>query len=465
MIPIARRTLLSFVLVCGVVSTAAADKLDDLLKTKMETRKIPGLSLVVVRDGKVIKSMGYGLANVETETPATPETVYQLASVTKQFTATAIMMLAEDGKLTLDDPITKYLENVPSAWNAVTVRHLLNHTSGIKSYTEVSGFATQSHKEVTAQDIIKIASDQPADFPPGEKWHYNNTGYYLLGVIIAKTSGKPYDEFLQERIFRPLEMKSTRLNVNRQVIKKRATGYTVKDGALCNGDYVSATQPYAAGALVSTVEDMAKWDKALTDGKLLKKESYTQMWSPTRLKDGKMEKYGFGWSVGDRNGHREIGHGGGIQGFSTYIGRYPEDKLTVIVLANSDQANAQALANEVAVTYIPDLAQKPERAMTEADPKLIAKMGELIRATAEGKLDWEQFVPSSRKAIQNGAKNAQEAIKSFGKLKEIEMLRQETQGDIKLTFFRLIFANETLHGVLGLNKEGKIASIGMMPGS
>ena len=462
---IARRTFLGLVLMSAALTHAAADKIDDLLKTKMETRKIPGLSLAVVQNGKVVKIKGYGLANVETETPATPQTVYQLASVTKQFTATAIMMLAEDGKLSIDDSIGKHLDNLPTAWSSVTVKHLLNHISGIKSYTDLPDIMTQFRKDVTPKEIIKLAGDSPMDFAPGEKWHYNNTGFFLLGLIIEKVSGKPYGEFLQERIFQPLQMTSTRLNVNQDIISKRATGYTVQAGKLRNGDYVSATQPFSAGALVSTVEDMVKWDQALADGKLLKKASFEQMWTATRLSDGKTQNYGFGWSIEDHNGHREIGHGGGIPGFSTYIGRYIEDKLTVIVLANSDQANAQTFANEIAASYVPALTAKPERAMADADPKLLAKMSALIRATAEDKLDWEQFTPSSRKAIQSGVKDAQEALKSFGKLKEVEMLKQETRDGIQLTTFRLIFANETVHSILGLDKNGKIAAIGIMPGN
>jgi CubicO group peptidase (beta-lactamase class C family) len=209
---------------------------------------------------------------------------------------------------------------------------------------------------------------------------------------------------------------------------------------------------------------MAKWDAALYTEKLLKKSTLEQMWSPTKLKDGKTQDYGFGWALSKQNGHREVGHGGGIPGFSTYIGRYLDDKLTIIVLANSDFANAQALARGIAQTYLPDLAPQPEKALVDADPKIAERMRKLLRDTMENKLDLTQFTDEARPRIQEGVKGAQQLLKSLGALQKVEIVRKEERDGLQFSHFRLVFERDTLRGLLGIDKEGKIAAIGLSPG-
>src|SRR5687768_8426298 len=332
-----------------------ADQVDDYVAGEMAKRQIPGVSIAVTRDGKVVKTQGYGFANVELEVKATPDTVYQLASVTKQFTATAIMMLVDEGKLALDDKIQKHLSDVPKAWEEVTVRHLLDHTSGIKSYTSIPNFFANARKDYTPQELIKLVADAPMEFKPGEKFAYNNTGYYLLGLIIEKAGGKKYGELLEERIFKPIGMTSTRVNDHKAIIKNRAQGYSLPGGKLVNGEYVSPTQPYSAGALVSNVIDMAKWDVAMASEGLLRKPMLVKMFSESKLNDGKGAGYGFGWAVGSRNGRKLVDHGGGIPGFSTQITRFLDDKLTIIVLTNCDNGRAGPIANGIAGFYVPEL--------------------------------------------------------------------------------------------------------------
>ena len=243
-------------------SRSTTDGVDAFVQGLMQKRHIPGVSVAVVHDGSVVLEKGYGLANLELGVPATENTVYQLASVTKTFTATAVMMLVQEGKLALDDKITERLPDLPTAWQKVTIRHLLSHTSGIKSYTSVRDFHKTSRKDYAQRELLDLVAKEPLEFTPGEKWNYSNTGYFLLGMLIEKVGGKPYGEFMAERIFKPLNMAHTRANDLRAIIPNRAQGYEWNGKELRNGEYVSPSQPFAAGMLVSNVSDLVKWDAA-----------------------------------------------------------------------------------------------------------------------------------------------------------------------------------------------------------
>lgn len=356
-----------------------ADAVDSYVRKRQKDEHVPGIAIAVIKDGKVIRRQGYGFADLEHKARVTPDTPYQIASVTKQFTATAIMMLVEDGKLKLDDKISQHLTALPTAWNEVTIRQLLNHTSGIKSYTNMPDFGKVARTDFSHQEILNMVAKEPLEFAPGAGWNYNNTGYFLLGMTIEKISGKPYGEFLAERIFKPLGMNRTQVNDLQIVVPGRARGYTWDGTAIRNGEYVSPTQPYAAGALISTIDDMTKWEAALASGKLLTRPSWDQMWTTTRLTTGKTEGYGFGWSLGELNGHKLIEHSGGIPGFSTDIARFADDRVTVIVLCNSDRVSAASVANGIARHYIPTLAPTA--------PKTVSVPTETVRSI-RGYYDW-----------------------------------------------------------------------------
>ena len=321
--------LAALLLVTSIATARGDDKaenspgaIDEFVAGAMKKQHIPGASVAAIKDGKVVLAKGYGLANVELSVPTTEHTAYQLASVTKTFTATAIMLLVKDGKIKLEDSITKLVPDLPKAWDPVTVKHLLNHTSGIKSYTNVKDFFKTIRKDYTHREIIDLVAKEPLEFEPGERWNYSNTGYFLLGILIEKVAGQSYPEFMEARIFKPLDMTETRVNDLRVIIPNRAHGYTMEGKTLKNGEYVSPTQPYAAGALISTVSDLVKWDAGLAAGTLLDKTTLETMWAPAELKGGKHAEYGLGWSVSKVNGHRLASHGGGIPGFSTQLSRY-----------------------------------------------------------------------------------------------------------------------------------------------
>lgn len=440
-------------------------KIDALVRAEMEQGNIPGLSVAVVKEGKPILTKGYGKAHVELDVPATADTVYQLASVSKQFTAAAIMLLAEDGKLSLDNKVKKLLPEAPEAWKDVTVRHLLNHTSGIKSYTSLPTFMTNATRAYSRSEMLKLIYAQPMEFQPGEKWNYNNSAYYLLGVIIEEASGKDYDTFLQERIFKPLGMNSTRLNSKDMLIKGRANGYTRTGKEVRNAVFTHPSQPYSAGALISTVQDMAKWDAALYTEKVLKKSSLDQMWTATRLKNGKTQDYGFGWGVGRIKGHREVGHGGGITGFSTYIGRFVDDKLSIIVLCNLDSGRAEQLFRGIAGCCLPDLAPASVAAnVTDKDPETTQLLKTVLVSTAQGKADPQLFTAEMRAEIfPDSVKEVGEFLKMLGEIKSITPLEQTKTDTERRYKYRITFEDATVLCSLVLNNAGKIAGMNLMP--
>ena len=322
-----------------------ADQVDTYLKSQMQQHRIVGLTVKIIRDGKTIKTAAYGLANVELNVPAKPETVFEIGSITKQFTAAGILMLAQDGKLSVNDKLSKYLKDTPEAWANVTLRHLLTHTSGIKSYTGLDGFQIWRH--LTQEQFIKAIGKEPMEFQPGDSWKYCNTGFNLLGYIIENVSGKNYWDFMGERIFQPLGMNATTRRLFSLVIPNRASGYEQTNHVWVNRD-TDLTEVFSAGAIASTVGDLAKWNGSLDADRLLNAASKAQMWTPVRLNDGKSRKYGFGWNLDALEGHKNIGHGGSTSGFSASIQRFPDDHLAVIILTNTDEEIATTLAKKVA---------------------------------------------------------------------------------------------------------------------
>jgi D-alanyl-D-alanine carboxypeptidase len=422
-----------------VKAPQSVDRIDDYVQAEIGKRHIPGVSIAIVQDGKVVRAKGYGMANVELSVPATEKTVYQLASVTKTFTAATIMMLVEEGKLGLDDKISKHLSDLPAAWDNVTVRQLLNHTSGIKSYTSVRDFFKTARVDYKHRQILDLVAKEPMDFAPGEKWQYNNTGYFLLGMLIEKVTGKTYGDFLDERIFKPLGMSQTRTNDLHAIIPNRAQGYEWNGGVLRNGEYVSPTQPFSAGMLVSSVSDLVKWDAALATEKLLKKSTLEQMWTPTKTSKGGVADYGFGWQVDKVNGHRLIAHGGGIPGFSTQISRFPDDKLTVIVLTNSGNGSAGGLAQGIAGRIVPGLLKKAEEPIADNDPQSTERFKGLLLSAIKGEADPELFTEEAKKALVPRIREGKAMFAPFGALKAFQLLERKTTDQGMQLRYRTIF--------------------------
>jgi CubicO group peptidase (beta-lactamase class C family) len=319
----------------------------------------PGAAVIVVRDGKVVFRKGYGKANLELGVPVEPDMVFRLGSITKQFTAVAILMLAEQGKLSLDDDITKFLPDYPTKGQRITIEHLLTHTSGIKSYTSLPEWLALWRKDLTVKEIIDLFKNQPMDFAPGERWSYSNSGYILLGAIIEKVSGQTYQEFVEKNIFAPLGMKHSYYDVTVRLIPRRVEGYSKANEGYQNAAYLSMTQPFSAGALMSSVDDLALWDAALYTEKLVKQQSLKRAWTPRLLNNGKSTHYGYGWSMSTYEGHPIIEHSGGVNGFATDALRMPADRIFVAILTNKDSMSPGAVAFEVAALAIGKPYQEP----------------------------------------------------------------------------------------------------------
>jgi CubicO group peptidase (beta-lactamase class C family) len=342
------------------VSVDASHRASNYVKSEMEHQHIPGLALLVSRGGKIVQAEGFGLSNVELQVPVKPETVFQSGSVGKQFTATAVMILVEEGKVGLEDPLTKYFPHAPASWKEVTVRELLSHTAGFGDYPEKFDF----RKDWTEAEELKLIESIPLAYPPGTKWEYSNLGYLTLGILIHRVTGEFYGDFLQQRIFHPLDMQTTRIISEADIIPNRAAGYRLVKGELKNQEWVAPLiNTTADGSLYFSILDLAKWDAALYTEKLLKRSSLDQMWTPAKLKNGQPNKqgYGFGWSISDRHGHHVISHDGAWQGFKSAIARYVDknDQLTVVVLANLAEAKPGAIAEHVADLYLPDGKNEP----------------------------------------------------------------------------------------------------------
>lgn len=312
-----------------------AEEVDAILAEEFKDG-LPGAAAIVVTDGRVIFRKGYGLANVELGVPMRPEMVFQVGSVTKQFTSAAILMLVEQGKISLNDDFRHYLPEYPDKGAPITVEHLLTHTSGIKSYTDEPKWLEMWRQDLTPAEIIAITRDQPLDFPPGTKFLYSNSGYVILGAIIEKVTGQTYGEFIRKNIFEPLGMTSSRYATNFGLVPNRAYGYSTDGQAIVNATFLSMTQPFSAGSIESTVDDLAKWDAAVSSGKLLTRASWDRMFTPYILAGGEATNYGYGWDVERFEGRRVYRHSGGIPGYMAEVLRMPDDRIYVALLTNSD---------------------------------------------------------------------------------------------------------------------------------
>ncbi|MBC6434527.1 beta-lactamase family protein [Nostoc sp. HG1] len=336
-------------------------KAEEYMNAAVRVNRFSG-SILVARDGKPLISKGYGMANLELDVPNNPQTVFRLGSLTKQFTAMAIMILQERGKLHTNDLICNYLSDCPAAWQSITIRSLLTHTSGIPNYTSLPNSLQTMQLPSTHANLVDRFKNMPLEFTPGEKFKYTNSGYYLLGMIIEQVSGKSYADFLQENIFAPLGMTHTGYDSHNRLIKNRAGGYELQDNSIINASYIDMSIPFAAGALYSTTEDLLLWDQALYTEKLVSRKILAEIFTP--FKDG----YGYGWGITKRFDRQMIGHDGGINGFSSSIIRFPSDHVTAIVLSNNQNAPSGEIASSLAAIVFGAPYKMPQERKSEPLP-------------------------------------------------------------------------------------------------
>jgi D-alanyl-D-alanine carboxypeptidase len=440
------------------VFSAKADVIDDFVRAVLKERKIPGAAIAVVKNGKIVKKQGYGTANVELNVPVTVDSVFEIGSVSKQMTAAAIMLLVEEGKVNLDEKISKYLPGTPATWKSVAVRNLLTHTSGIKSYTGIDeGFELSKH--LTRDEFIKLLGTYPLDFETGSRYSYSNSGYNLLGFIIEAASGKSYWDFMRERIFKPLGMTQTFDRDPKYIVKNRVTGYALDNGTLTGRDY-NLTDLFSAGAIISTVGDLAKWDAAWRGDTLLKKESKRQAWTPFILNDGKPNPYGFGWSVGAFRGHKLISHSGSTAGFSSQISRYVDDDLSIIVLTNLSDAFAGTLAQGIAKIYLPAISLKAMKAQTDPTPKLAQTFSYVLRDRMENKFDTYLLTDNLIKTLSTTrAQAANKRLASFGAVKKFIFVGSANGNSGKIYRYKAETLKHVFLWRFAVDTEGKITEM------
>lgn len=451
-------TILLVVLAAASVQAQLASEpaIDDAVKAAMQRQKIPGVSVAVVSDAKALLVKGYGLANVEHNVPVKPETIFQSGSVGKQFTAMAVMLLIEEGKASLDDKLVKHLPDVPAEWGSITIRHLLTHTSGLGDYPRDFDMT----KDATEGEIFKKLQAEKPGAAPGERWAYSNVGYVTLGVLVRKLSGKFYGDYLQEKVFRPLGMTTARIISEHDIVPNRAAGYTLVRGELKNQRWVApALNTTADGALYLTALDMVKWEAALAAGKLISKASYDEMWSPVKLNNGTTHPYGFGWGFGDVNGNRIIEHGGAWQGFKAHIVRFPDKKISVIVLANLAQANPGSIAHGIAGIIDPALKRVPA---ADPDPDHTAGMKKLFEQVVDKTADLTRFSETIQQVLKAQERLTTE-IKGYGPIKSFTFVDKANVPTGTLYRYNVDWNNMSLALVVTIDKQGKIAGYGLQP--
>jgi CubicO group peptidase (beta-lactamase class C family) len=397
--------------------------------------------ILVAKDGKPVFRKAFGLANREWGIPNTPEGKFRLGSITKQFTATAILQLQEAGKLSVDDPIAKYYPDAPAAWKAVTLRHLLTHTSGIPSYTALPGFFIgEARLDRTPQQIIELTRDKPLEFEPGTRFSYDNTGYIILGYVIEKVSGERYADYVAKHIFQPLGMASSGYDVSETIVPQRVAGYVRGSAGFTNAPYLSMTEPYAAGSLYSTADDMLIWDHALYAARPLSAASLAAMF--TDYGHG----YGFGWEIGKLQGHRRVGHSGGVNGFVTHFDRYPDDRLTVIVLSNASDSPVERIAANLGAIYL----GLPSRAPSPGGEALIRRE---IDSTMAGTPDYDHMIAQLAETTRANLPGIQKQFTALGPIQSVTL---ESADPDDFDYYKVTFAHGALEWVLTEPAGGKL---------
>jgi CubicO group peptidase (beta-lactamase class C family) len=457
--------LLSTVLVLACVPAAAPApdlaRVDEYVRAEMARQKIPGLSVGIVLKGEVVKAQGYGEANVEHRVPVTPDTIFQSGSVGKQFTAAAVMLLVEDGKIGLDDPLTKYFPDAPANWGRIRVRHLLTHTSGLPDYT---GGTVDYRKDYTEDDLRRMAYALEPEFAPGARWNYSNTGYVLLGILVRKASGAFYGDLLRSRVFQPLGMTTARVISEEDIVPNRAAGYRLENGALKNQAWVSPTlNTTADGSLYLSLRDVIAWDRGIREQRLLKPGSWTQILTPVSLNSGKPYPYGFGWTVEPVNDRRAYSHGGSWQGFQTFILRFPDEGLTVIVLSNLAQSDPGRIAERIAGIVNPALTRPELTAIGQRDPAVDDRVRGVLAAAAAGTLSPAEFAYVRAGFFPDAPKRYAKLLGEAGPLESLTLMQARDLGDDRVYVYDVKFARAMLRLRLGLAPDGKIAVFDLRP--
>ena len=442
---------------------APAVKIDRIVHHQMLANKIPGVSLAVLRKGKLILLKSYGLANVEHQVPVKPVTIFQSGSMGKQFTAAAVMLLVQENKLSLDDKISKYFPEVPATWKDITVWNLLTHTSGLGDYPA----EIDLKRDYSEDELLASFKNAPLDFEPGSSWNYSNAGYVILGILIRKITGEYYGDFLKKRIFGPLHMTTARVISEADIVPNRAAGYRLVKGELKNQDWVSpSTNSTADGSLYFSILDLVKWDAALYTDTPLTQASRNKIWTAARLRDGTTKDYGFGWHLGEYHGRRLAFHGGAWQGFKTFIIRFLDTELTIIFLANSWETRDFKLARALASAFYPAFALPDLKTIADLDPKTTALIRRVLMQVALGKLEEQLFTSDCHAAmLGDEGKQIAQRLNAFSLpvavIHSSELIEQKIENNRRLYRYLLTDIGSSLSLTVQLTTDNKIASLNL----
>lgn len=460
-----KKFLAVFLLFISFPTSVRADAIDDYIHAEMAQQNVPGLSLAIMREGQIVRTQGYGFANLEHSVPVRPDTVFKTGAIGMQFTATAVMFLVEDGKLQLDDSIRKYLPNVPRSWAPITIRQLLNHTSGLP-ITPNGEFGTN----YTDDELLGIIAKQELNFPAGTRWHFSYADYVVLGFLVNKVSGEFHVDFLTKRLFKPLNMQTARLMDDIAIIPNRAAGYAVRDGELRNAEWVSpAANSGGDGALYLSALDFVNWDAGLLKGAFLKPESWAEIARPARTASGRTYPYGFGWHQEHSAGQDVWFHAGSWLGFQAFTIRYLGDKLTVVVLANGEKGNPAKIARHVAGMLDAKFAQAPGAPIEDREPQVTAALKNVLQQIAAGKADYSAFAFVSKQEFAETmtgygpGTGYQALVQPLGALQEIGLFDRNEVGDDQLYHYRARYEKGVIDVRLGLAPNGRIGTLELIP--
>ena len=436
-----------------------SERIDAFVRAEQKRQNVPGLAVGVVSHGKVVLAKGYGFANLEHQVPVTTDTLFQSASLGKQFTAMAVMLQVEAGRMSLSDSITKYFPDAPATWAPITIRHLLTHTSGLR---DLQGLLDE-RKDYTDEELARFLYALPLDFPAGLRWNYSNSGYVLLGLLVNRVAGTFYGNVLGEHVFKPAHMKTARGISEADIIPNRAAGYRLVRGEVKNQRWVSPSlNSTADGSLYFSLKDMLAWDAAVDARTLVTKESWREILTPVKLNSGASQPYGFGWFLEERNGKPLHQHTGSWQGFKTAYFRFLGDSLSVIVLANLNNADPEAFANGIAAVVDPALAVPPLAPIPDLEPEATARFTTLLEQARAGTLDPAGFAYVPWYFFSHLAPNYQRLLQGLGPAGPLVLAKREVVGDDRVYTYLVRFGHDTWRYSVSLIPDGRVSAFILM---
>lgn len=440
-----------------IISCAHADATDDLIAKQMKAANIPGMSLLITKNDQVIKRAAYGKASIELDVPMTTEHVMESGSIGKTFTATVILQLMEEGKLSLDDKLEQRFDHCPDAWKNITIKQLLNHVTGLPDYAVVPGLGLIEHW--TYDQWLERMGKLPFDFPTGTQWAYSNTNYLILGKVAEKVGGKPILDLVRERILDKLGMKHSYVADELAIIPHRAQGYLRMGQELHNGLFIEPG--YGDGSLINSCEDLATFERSFREGTLLKPETVKMMQTPQRLPNGRKTPYGFAWFVRDTNHVHLISHGGNTAGFFASMFRVPSANLTIVLMGNVNDIGGDSIAQKVAELYVPELPYKKLPEAKDPDPTLSAKLLDTLKSLAAGHPKEDLLDPEYAARLHTGrGQMVLQNYARFAQVSKLAFLEKETDDPDTIWRYRVEIGGQSFVVGFAVTKEGKVYNVG-----